>query len=164
MITVAILRAAGLTEEQVQLVLDLERAEVKRARQEAGRERIRRFRERQRLPAVIEATQIPAAWHPNPEGVQRAAAYGCEGFVLEVEVDRFRNYYLARGRVMTDWDACWANWVASPFFMKGSANGTNSRADFLARWDATIKQLDAAALLGFRREADAAHDPGPGDQ
>jgi uncharacterized protein YdaU (DUF1376 family) len=50
---------------------------------------------------------IPADWRPDSAGVAYARKHG----VSRDEVDKFRDYHLARGSQYADWSATWRTWV-----------------------------------------------------
>ena len=91
---------------------------------------------------------IPAGWRPNMTGIERADAIGLRGEALELEIERFVNWYMASGRQAHSWNALWVNWILSPS-RKGVSNGTgfveNRRQRELSEWERTYAELDAFA-------------------
>lgn len=98
---------------------------------------------------------MPLDWRPNMDGLMTADMKGLAGAALELEIERFRCYYLANGKTAVDWNWAWRSWLVSPFYAAGQAyrngNGNGAahgaRDDFLARWEAAREQLRNAAVL-----------------
>ena len=92
----------------------------------------------------IDQSQITREWRPNSNGLLLADQKGLASKDLEEEIERFRDYYLARGTAMANWDAAWANWLRSPY-RKGQANGHEKPLTFYqqscAEWRSTLDQL-----------------------
>lgn len=54
--------------------------------------------------------QIPDDFVPNEAGRNAATQ---KGISLSEELEKFRNYHLAKGSVMLDWQAAWRTWVGN---------------------------------------------------
>lgn len=54
--------------------------------------------------------QIPDDFVPNEAGRNAATQ---KGISLSDELEKFRNYHLAKGSVMLDWQAAWRTWVGN---------------------------------------------------
>ena len=55
--------------------------------------------------------RIDTAWQPDAKGTAFAADKGITD--LAGEVERFRDYHLARGSLMRDWSAAWRAWCSN---------------------------------------------------
>lgn len=51
-------------------------------------------------------TTCPSNWTPSPDGVAYATSKGVD----LAEVERFRDYHIARGNLMADWSGAWRTW------------------------------------------------------
>ena len=94
--------------------------------------------------------QIPEDWRPDAGGLVAADRAGVTPDRLEAEIERFRNYHLARGVTLVRWDKQWANWVTSPYqtdtrkfqtIMKGQIDGREQR---LQDWNHSQRRHRAA--------------------
>lgn len=54
--------------------------------------------------------QLPPDFSPNETGINAARQKGID---VGTELDKFRNYHLAKGSVMLDWQAAWRTWVGN---------------------------------------------------
>lgn len=77
-----------------------------------------------RKEASGRGSRLPADWQPSPSEVAFALDRGMSQARLNTEVEKFRNYWLAKsgaGATKRDWSATWRNWIitamerASPF-------------------------------------------------
>jgi uncharacterized protein YdaU (DUF1376 family) len=76
-----------------------------------------------------EASPIPEDWQPT-EADRAFALSFCAGSpeTLEREIQRFRDTNLADGRVVSDWDAWFRNWITNPHAGKHRAAHAAQRA------------------------------------
>ena len=63
----------------------------------------------------IDQSLISREWRPNSDGLLLADQKGLGGQELEEEIERFIDHYTASGAPRSDWQACWRNWVRSPY-------------------------------------------------
>jgi uncharacterized protein YdaU (DUF1376 family) len=91
-------------------------------------------------------TRLPIDWQPDAA----AKAYALSlGVPLEVETEKFRDYWHARagpGGVKVDWSATWRTWCRNS--LKFNGNGSNAKAQ------STNRFRDALDKLGDSIEAD----------
>jgi hypothetical protein len=60
--------------------------------------------------------RLPATWQPSNAGVCFALSRGLLAEQVEVESEKFKNYWAAKtgqGATKLDWDATWRNWIIS---------------------------------------------------
>ena len=176
-ITVPMLREAGLTETQINRVVEIADREVMLQRREQNR--IRKQNQRARHAGACDARDardghIDTSLLPNQEkkeGRKKAHALSAQWVLTEAdrnfaatrswqqaridsEADRFRDYWLANGKAKADWAATWRNWVTSPFQTSGGQNGNGRRQGSI---------LDAGDRLREKlRQAGASEDYVPG--
>jgi hypothetical protein len=55
-------------------------------------------------------TCLPEDWQPSENDVAFATRCGLREEAISREVARFKNYYIAKGILMVDWDRAWQNW------------------------------------------------------
>jgi hypothetical protein len=58
--------------------------------------------------------RLSADWTLSHAGLEFAAGHGMTRHQIEIEIEKFRNYWTAksgRDAVKLDWDATWRNWV-----------------------------------------------------
>lgn len=158
MISIAALRAmaaAGCSLDQVLDALDAENkiAEEKQARvREQTRQRVAKLRGRAKQEEIERAKRmggkgIPKGWRPNMDGLMRMDMMGLNKAQADLEIERFRDYYLAHGHERVDWNAAFRSWLNSPWFAKGQSNG-RPKEHYLGLWDAAYAKLEAAAARG----------------
>ena len=66
------------------------------------------------LGARKRATRLSAEWWPSLENVNYAIGKGLNQQRINVEAEKFRNYWIAKsgtGATKLDWDATWQNWI-----------------------------------------------------
>lgn len=64
--------------------------------------------EREAEPARRRRQQLPSDFSPDDTGLNAARQRGVS---VPEELEKFRNYHLAKGSVMLDWQAAWRTWV-----------------------------------------------------
>jgi len=139
-ITIATLRAAGLTEAQILQVVEIADTQQVEKRRQQNREAARNYRARQQSQhdsadsadaadgerhiskkeekkerkkvRKVSKTVMPDAWHPAIAPEDGA------------EFERFTNYCKANAKTYADWDAAWYNWRTSPYRNGRQGNGT----------------------------------------
>jgi hypothetical protein len=57
-------------------------------------------------PKISNRTRIASEWQPSADGL----AYATERAIDAEEIEAFRDYHLAHGSLMADWDAAWRTW------------------------------------------------------
>jgi hypothetical protein len=80
---------------------------VAQAEQQKGRSRSRGSGRGERLPS---------GWHPSEPGVSFALRRGLTQSQVEIEGEKFKNYWTAKagqGATKLDWEATWRNWIIS---------------------------------------------------
>jgi hypothetical protein len=66
------------------------------------------------LGARKRATRLSAEWWPSLENVNYAIGKGLNQQRINVEAEKFRNYWIAKsgtGATKLNWDATWQNWI-----------------------------------------------------
>jgi hypothetical protein len=115
-------------------------------------------------------TRLPADWQPSPECVGYAAERGFPEQHVELEAEKFKNYWTAKsgaGATKRDWDATWRNWILNAMEGRhvaarragpGGAHSAAGRSP--AGADAVLAGMGRLARrLGQSRDA-----KGPGDK
>jgi len=74
------------------------------------------FDERELPPATSRAsgTRLPEDWEPSSDDIAYAAGRGMARDRVQLESEKFRNYWIAksgRDAAKRDWNATWRNWV-----------------------------------------------------
>ncbi len=93
--------------------------------------------------AANRKSRLPEDFFPNEDSVK---SFHETGMNLIVELANFKNYHLAKGSVMADWQAAWRTWAANAVkFAKGKSSGYTTKLDEQKR---TID-----SLTGSNREA-----------
>ena len=72
------------------------------------------------------ACRIPKNWMPSREGGQFAISHGLSQSEANTELEKFTNYWTAKGgqgATKLDWDATWRNWILTATERKGNQNG-----------------------------------------
>lgn len=174
MITVAMMRAAGISQAQILRVIELEQAERIASRREQNRKASQKHRARQQISAdsADSADAHILTSSPNKErkkeGRKKAHALSAQWVLseadrnfattrnwpqarIESEEQRFRDYWLANGKAKADWAATWRNWVTSPYQTNGGQRGNGQ-----GRRSGSV--LDAFDRLGERLKAAGATD------
>jgi hypothetical protein len=98
-----------LIERRYELVIelaDVERQLLKFNKATLFVEKKRKRPERKQL----QATQLSEDWWPTPELLE-SARDNVPGVSIGVETEKFKNYYISRGKKMKNWAACWKNWL-----------------------------------------------------
>jgi uncharacterized protein YdaU (DUF1376 family) len=95
---------------------------------------------------VRRKTQYPSDFYPNETG---QAAAGAKGIDIAKELEKFRDWHIAKGNTMADWQAAWRTWVgnARPTFQP-------RQAESFAERDERMMQDKVAAFTGRRPQAD----------
>lgn len=70
-------------------------------------------------PGKARKVPLPAAWMPRAEDAEALRELGWRGADIEAELTRFRDHARANGRLQTDWDAAFRNWMRSPYQGRG---------------------------------------------
>lgn len=73
-------------------------------------------------------TRLSVQWRPTFEGLDYARGLGMSQHLIELEVEKFRNYWTAKtgaNATKRDWEATWRNWIITA--MEGR-HGRNSAA------------------------------------
>jgi len=171
-VTVAMLRAAGLTEAQIIKVLEAVEAE--------RREKARIIKRNQRArPPDTQDTQdrqvrdtsflpnkekkegrkkhlLAESWKPSDEDRAYARTKGWPDNRIEIEGERFRLYYVTKGTLIANEHLTWCKWVMSPIQNAGGQYGNGQ-----GRRQGSI--LDAGDRLREKlRQAGASEDYVPG--
>lgn len=103
---------------------------------QSGEQRNRDLKEREtREPIPPPLSTIPDDWAPNLSHQAKARSFGVKD--IEAAAEAFRNHALAQGRVLANWDAGFAQWLASPKTSaaereRNTANGQKPAASDLA--------------------------------
>lgn len=83
-------------------------------------------------PKTIRAkarTQIDPGWKPNDLGI----AYAKERGVQPSEVRAFKDFHMAKGNAMADWDAAWRMWCRNAVKFGNATPLLNQRDDGISR-------------------------------
>src|ERR1051325_6787568 len=60
--------------------------------------------------------RLPLEWAPSQGGLAYAIERGMSRHHVDLELEKFRNYWMAKsgqGALKVDWDATWRNWILS---------------------------------------------------
>lgn len=77
-------------------------------------------------PSARKGTRLSDTWQPNVVEFDYALGKGLTPHDIDIEAERFRNYWTAKaGReaAKLDWPATWRNWILTASERKGQANG-----------------------------------------
>lgn len=91
-------------------------------------------RERAREPIYPPLSSIPEDWEPSLTHRAKAKALGIKD--LAAVAESFRNHALAQGRVLSNWDAGFSNWLASAKTL--AADRERRQPDGLSNTDAKV--------------------------
>jgi hypothetical protein len=135
-ITIATLRAAGLSEAQIVKVVDFAEKERLANRREVNRNNQRKHRARKHVtadgadrcdtPIYKDTSLLPSLEKKRKKGRKIDMPADWKPTVSsedEGEFERFKRYCKANDKTYVDWDAAWGNWRTSPY--RGGQNGTN---------------------------------------
>lgn len=100
-------------------------------------------------------------WEPDPKGMKYAADRGLRLVEIEIEITKFRNYWINRtdrDAAKPRWDLCWQNWILN---VRSGSNGVaprpGSKDDTRERTVNALRSLDP-----FPRADDARRGEGAG--
>lgn len=171
-VSIAQLRAAGMTNDQIVRLLEEREAERREQNRKAQINHRSRQHERDLRSDIADSTieksltdsslkkirkerkiGMPAHWQPTPQDRDYAKGKGWSEQRITSEGERFRNYYLANGKKMQCWSAKWQNWVTSNY--QNGGNGAQPQLN-LAQPSAAAERWEAAAKkqLAERAEID----------
>lgn len=91
-------------------------------------------------PKSRSKTQYPVDFLPNDSGMAVAAAKGVD---VARELEKFRDYHLAKGSTMADWQAAWRTWV-------GNARPAPAKQETFAERDARLARERYEEFTGKR--------------
>jgi hypothetical protein len=132
--------------EQGEIVRAVEDAEMKLRRRQSGSER---------------GNRLPSDWTASQNCIDYALSHGMVSSQIQLEVEKFKNYWIARtgaGAIKRDWEATWRNWILKAMEMHhdGAGKRRSPAAASIAGRPATGAN---AVLAGMGRLADRlAHD------
>jgi hypothetical protein len=187
-ITIATLRAAGLSEAQVLRVIEISEKERLLHRREQNRKAQQNHRSRQHFSTYAadaadayilkkEVSKkerkktictVPAEWVLTDKRAAYAADKGWTPERSKTEFQRFKDRAASKGITYRDVDAAWRNWVTSPY-QNGAANGhthaprPGSRQDREERTHAAMRQLDEFANGKAANDGGEGREVGPPD-
>jgi hypothetical protein len=81
---------------------------------------------------IVKGTRLSPDWAPSVGLVSYGVAQGLTPTLVQLEAEKFKNYWLAKsgpGAVKRDWDATWRNWVLTTVERR-YAGDSGSRAAF----------------------------------
>lgn len=87
---------------------------------------------------------LPSDFDRTPERWAVASRAGMNPLDIDPQFAQFRDYHLAKGSHMADWDAAWRNWVRKAVEW-GAAKSKPSQFDEIARVVAAKKAMEATA-------------------
>ena len=94
----------------------------------------------ERVPRKKQQVALPDGFEPNDTGMSAAKAKGVE---VQAELEKFKNYHLAKASTMADWQAAWRTWVGNaraPLVAVAPTSDTKPQwaldAGFASIWDA----------------------------
>jgi len=101
----------------------------------APKQRGRASTQRTRCPEIFEISDSMRQW-----GIEN-----CPNLNLEVETQKFLDYYRAKGTLFADWPSAWRNWMRNaPLFSgKGAGGPAQSRLDLHGQNMETMKRFVA---------------------
>lgn len=143
-VSIAQLRAAGMTDQQIVKLMEEREAE----RREQNRKAQINHRTRQHegdlrsdiadrhIDTSSPSTQnrssrkvsISADWKPTDTDREYARTKGWLDSRIDAEGERFHNHYLANGEARKSWPASWRKWVTSPFQNGGQGGALHVRS------------------------------------
>jgi len=161
-VSIAHMRAAGLSAEQIVKVL--EEADAER-RQKA---RIIKRKQRSRPPDRVDTqdtedkpyidtssrdlerkkskkVSIAADWKPTDADRDYARAKGWPDARIDTEAERFRIHYLANTKAWADWHLVWCKWVISSFQTQPKQNLKERNREIMDDLDGFIQATTADA-------------------
>jgi hypothetical protein len=53
---------------------------------------------------------LAESWQPSEKDIAFAIQCGLREETIPREIAKFKNYYIAKGILMVDWDRAWQNW------------------------------------------------------
>lgn len=141
-LSIAHLRAAGLTDAQIIKVM--EEAEAERREKARIIKRNQRARPQDKVDTedkhISVSTSLPKKerkerkkaigtdWQPTSADRDYAKGEGWSDDRIDREIVRFRNYYLANGKTMQSWSPKWQNWVTSAYQSGGQSGSSQVRS------------------------------------
>ena len=141
MISIKVMRAAGLTDAQILRVIEehrVERREYERLKKQRQRARVPNVpgdsegqwghpplskKERKKIYKKDKPSYISDDWNPSEADVRYARSKGWDDARIATEAERFAVHYRMSKAKWTDWHLVWCKWVISPFQTKASGNG-----------------------------------------
>lgn len=73
-----------------------------------------------KVTKTIRNTTIPEDWHPS-EKVLAITRERYPSMPIDIEIEKFRDYYLSKGTKRSDWDASWRTWCTNGNSYAGGA-------------------------------------------
>lgn len=94
-------------------------------------------------------SRIDPAWEPGEEEISYAEGKGLSLETINLEAERFRNYWLGRSGqagVKLDWPATWRNWVLKCIEQRGES-GLPPPGPRSSRYDAISRRMNDPAMI-----------------
>jgi hypothetical protein len=125
---------------------------------ETGERHLHKSRQLALIDTAKRATRISSTWLPSSYDVAFAQERGMTNAQIEIEAEKFLNYWTAKsGRNATklDWEATWRNWVLNALERLHAGRNYSSARRPPVGADAIMAGLDRATAK-FRTKRDAA--------
>lgn len=165
MITIEMLQAVGVSDQQIIEILKLEQSERSLRRREQNRKAKQKQRSRQQFSAdradrADTYTRVSESYFPSESTKKKILGRGISNEEFERGLDRFRNHYQATGASFVDPDAKLINWFSNPIQSKGQVNGHPQPPERFSReWRRERTAAAFSALANFQAGGDD-FDPG----
>ncbi len=101
-------------------------------------------------PIAPPLSVIPDNWQPNLTHRAKAKALGLKD--LDAAADAFRNHALTQGRVVANWDAAFASWLASPKTVQAEQQRVTATGPAQSTSDLRVAQAQALKSNNGRLE------------
>ena len=98
-----------LTEKRYQLTIELAGIERELLRYNGATLFVDKKRRRKAKP-VTASTQLAADWWPDNDLLIKAKEH-LPNIEIGTETEKFMNHYMANGKPMKNWEACWKKWL-----------------------------------------------------
>ena len=99
-----------MVERRYQLTIELARIEKDLLKYNNATLFVDNRKKRKPRTTTTPLTSLDPEWWPTPELLQ-SANENVQGIQIGIETEKFKNYYISRGKKMKNWSAAWKNWL-----------------------------------------------------